>query len=137
MFFNSMHYFLNSIFWRPTIFKFCWNAVHPFYFCVLYFLCSIRNVFPSRSQVFSPLLFGRNFMVWLLYIFLCSIQGLYSIYVLKQELTIFYPLEDSVDSASFVFVCVCVTNILFLLSNYCCAGGTVWHLQKCSQYILV
>jgi hypothetical protein len=25
----------------------------------------------------------------------------------------------------------------FLLSYYCCTGGTLWHLQKFSQYTLV
>jgi hypothetical protein len=28
-------------------------------------------------------------------------------------------------------------NCFLFLSYYCCSGGTLWHLQKCLQYILV
>jgi hypothetical protein len=28
-------------------------------------------------------------------------------------------------------------SFIFLLSYYCCTGGTLWHLQKLLQYIIV
>jgi hypothetical protein len=39
----------------------------------------------------------------------------------------------------FVYQCVYYSPSLFkiLFLSYCCSGDTLWHLQKCLQYILV